>query len=79
MGTKAEIYRLICEVASEGRAVIFVSSYFQELLNMCDRIAVITRGHVVDVRAAEDWTESELLLAAMGGQLDDDADGESPS
>jgi ribose transport system ATP-binding protein len=66
VGTKAEIYRLIGEAAAEGRAVVFVSSYFRELLELCDRIAVLARGKLIDVRAASDWTEHELLLASMG-------------
>ncbi len=70
VGTKAEIYRLIGEAAAEGRAVIFVSSYFRELLELCDRIAVMARGRVVDVRDAKEWTEHELLLASMGGAQD---------
>lgn len=67
VGTKSEIYRLIGEVARQGKAVVFVSSYFQELLNLCDSIAVMSRGQVVDTRPAAEWTEQEMLLAAMGG------------
>lgn len=70
VGTKAEIYRLIGEVAASGKAIIFVSSYFQELLNMCDTIAVMARGRLVETRRAEEWDEHSLLLAAMGGELD---------
>ncbi len=66
VGTKAEIYRLIGQAAAEGRAVVFVSSYFRELLELCDRIAVITRGRIVDIRPTSDWTEHELLTASMG-------------
>jgi ribose transport system ATP-binding protein len=66
VGTKAEIYRLIGQAAADGRAVIFVSSYYRELLELCDRIAVMARGEVVEVRAAGDWTEHELLMASMG-------------
>ena len=65
VGTKAQIYRLIGEAAAEGKAVVFVSSYFQELLKLCDRIAVMYRGRIVDVRPASQWTEHELLLASM--------------
>lgn len=66
VGTKAEIYRLIGEAAAEGRAVVFVSSYFRELLELCDRIAVLARGRLIDIRDASDWTEHELLMASMG-------------
>jgi ribose transport system ATP-binding protein len=66
VGTKAEIYRLMGQAAAENRAVVFVSSYFRELLEMCDTIAVMARGRIVAVRPAAEWTEHELLLAAMG-------------
>jgi ribose transport system ATP-binding protein len=66
VGTKAEIYRLMGELAAEGRAVVFVSSYFRELLELCDRIAVVARGKIVDVRPSSRWTEHELLMASMG-------------
>lgn len=69
VGTKAEIYRLIGEAAADGCAILFVSSYFHELLNMCDRIAVMARGELVDVRDRDEWTEHEMLLAAMGGEI----------
>jgi ribose transport system ATP-binding protein len=69
VGTKAEIYRLMGQAAAENRAVLFVSSYFRELLEMCDTIAVMARGRIVAVRPASQWTEHELLLAAMGTSI----------
>lgn len=66
VGTKAEIYRLICQAAAQDRAVVFVSGYFRELLEVCDTIAVMARGVIVQTRPADQWTEHELLLAAMG-------------
>jgi len=66
VGTKAEIYRLIGELAAAGKAVIFVSSYFAELLSVCDRIAVMSRGQLQDLRPASEWNEETLLSSAMG-------------
>jgi ribose transport system ATP-binding protein len=66
VGTKAEIYRLMGHLAASGKAVIFVSSYFKELLAVCDRIAVMVRGRLREVRPAQDWTEESLLAAALG-------------
>jgi ribose transport system ATP-binding protein len=66
VGTKAEIYRLIGELAAAGKAVIFVSSYFAELLSVCDRVAVMSRGRLQDVREAGEWDEESVLSAAMG-------------
>ena len=66
VGTKAEIYRLMGQAAAEGRAILFISSYFTELLAVCDRIAVMSRGRLQDIRAARYWTEHSILQAAMG-------------
>jgi ribose transport system ATP-binding protein len=65
VGTKAEIYRLIGQLAAEGRSVIFVSSYCHELLAVCDRIAVMSRGRVAAVRDGNDWNEQSILAAAI--------------
>ncbi|MDG2382163.1 MAG: sugar ABC transporter ATP-binding protein [Pirellulaceae bacterium] len=65
VGTKSQIYRLIGEQAATGKAVIFVSSYLPELLAVCDRIAVMSRGEIKEIRAAEDWTEESALAVAV--------------
>lgn len=65
IGTKAEIYRLMGELASQGKAILFVSSYLPELLATCDRVAVMARGKLRDVRPASAWTEASALAAAM--------------
>lgn len=66
VGTKAEIYRLMGKLAAEGRTVIFVSSYLPELLAVCDRIGVMARGTLREVRNAEDWTDDSILECAIG-------------
>jgi ribose transport system ATP-binding protein len=65
VGTKSEIYRLMGQVAAQGKAVVFVSSYLPELLAVCDRIAVMSRGRVRDVRTTRDWTEESIMAAAI--------------
>ena len=66
VGSKAQIYELIAGRAREGRAVVLVSSYLPELFGMCDRIAVMRRGELVECRARADWTEPTLMAAAVG-------------
>ncbi len=66
VGSKAQIYDLIAKLAAEGRSVVMVSSYLPELFGMCDRIAVMSRGEVVETRATTDWTEQTLMAAAIG-------------
>lgn len=65
VGTKAEIYRLIGELAAAGKAVIFVSSYLPELLATCDRVGVMSRGRLREIRPANEWTEEAVLSCAI--------------
>lgn len=64
VGTKAEIYRTMGQLAAAGKAVLFVSSYLPELMAVCDRIGVMSRGKLREVRPAEAWTEHELVSVA---------------
>ncbi len=66
VGSKAQIYELMVQLAAKGRGVIMVSSYLPELFGLCDRIAVMRRGAVVECRATGDWTEQTLMSAAIG-------------
>lgn len=66
--SKAQIYELMGRLAADHKAVIFVSSYLPELLGVADRIAVFHRGQLVEVRPASDWTEAELMKAAVTGR-----------
>jgi ribose transport system ATP-binding protein len=67
VGSKAEIYRLIGELARAGKAVLLVSSYLPELLGVCDRIAVMHRGRLGPARAAAEWTEQAVMEEATRG------------
>src|SRR5262249_3726850 len=67
IATKADIYRLMGQLAAKGTAILFVSSYLPELLGVCDRIAVMTRGRLGAPRAVAEWTEERLLAAATVG------------
>jgi ribose transport system ATP-binding protein len=67
IGSKAEIYRLIGELAAQGKAILFVSSYLPELLGVCDRLAVMTRGRLSPIREIQEWTSEEVMAHATGG------------
>jgi len=67
VASKSEIYRLMGELAQRGKSILFVSSYLPELLGVCDRIAVMSRGRLSEARPAAEWTESSLLEAATAG------------
>ena len=66
VGTKAEIYRMMGELAAEGKTIVFVSSYLPELLAVCDRIGVMSRGELREVRDTVAWSEDDIMSAAIG-------------
>ncbi len=66
VASKAQIYELMGELAATGKSIIFVSSYLPELLGVCDTIAVMCRGRIVEVRPAREWTEHTIIAAAIG-------------
>jgi ribose transport system ATP-binding protein len=70
VASKAQIYRLIDDLAARGKAILVVSSQLPELLGMCDRISVMRRGVLGEARPASEWTEHALLQeAASSGAL----------
>ena len=66
VASKAALYRGIAAAADAGRAVLMVSSYVPELLGVCDRVAVMSRGRLSPARAAAEWTPESILEAAIG-------------
>ena len=66
IGAKAEILRLIRQLADEGKSIVIVSSEFEELLAVADRILVMRDGRCVAERAIHDTSEHDLLLLASG-------------
>jgi ribose transport system ATP-binding protein len=83
VASKAEIYKLLDELVwgpPEGaphlaghvprrKAILMVSSYFPELLALCDRIAVMSRGRLGVPRPASEWTEHSLLMEASAASV----------
>ena len=70
--SKAQIYEWIGELAREGKAVLFVSSYLPELLGICDRIAVFHRGGLVESRPTPEWDAPGLMAVATVGRAHSD-------
>jgi ribose transport system ATP-binding protein len=68
VGSKAEIYRLIGDLAARGKAVLFVSSYLPELLGVCDRLAVMVRGRLSAARPVAEWTPEAVMACATGSE-----------
>jgi ribose transport system ATP-binding protein len=66
VGSKAQIYKIIDQLACGGKAVLMVSSYLPELLGVCDRIAVMCRGVLHPARRVEETNEHQIMLQATG-------------
>jgi ribose transport system ATP-binding protein len=64
VGSKAEIYRLMGELAAQGKAILFVSSYLPELLGVCDRLAVMSQGRLSPIRQASQWSAEQVMMYA---------------
>jgi len=65
VGTKAEIYQLVCDFAKKGIGVIFISSELTEVINISDSIIVMQNGRITGQIPREDATEESILALAM--------------
>ena len=65
---KAEMFELIGKLAVEGRAIVLISSYLPELINMCDRILVLHEGRIAGELKREQFSEEALLALATGAK-----------
>lgn len=65
IGSKAQVYETIAACAEQNKAVLMVSSYLPELFGMCDRLAVMSRGRLSEVRPIDQWTPESVLAAAV--------------
>jgi ribose transport system ATP-binding protein len=66
VGSKAQIYEAVARAAAAGKGVLMVSSYLPELLGVCDRLAVMSRGRLGPARPVAEWTPKTVLEAAIG-------------
>ena len=77
IGAKTDILRLVRELSAAGMAVLVVSSEFEELLAVCERILVMRDGRCVAQRRQDETSEHELILLAGG--LTPQAPGSQPT
>ncbi|MDR3619103.1 MAG: sugar ABC transporter ATP-binding protein [Paludisphaera borealis] len=67
VAAKFAVYRLIDDLAERGKGIVIVSSEVEELMLVCDRIAVISAGRLVETFRRGEWTQENLLAAAFRG------------
>lgn len=73
VGAKFDIYGLLAELARQGKALVVVSSDLRELMLICDRIAVLSAGQLIETFEREHWAQDQLLAAAFAGYQNTDA------
>jgi inositol transport system ATP-binding protein len=66
VGAKYEIYKLMGDLAAEGRALVIVSSELPELIGMCDRIYVMCKGEIAGELARGEFTQEAIMRLATG-------------
>jgi L-arabinose transport system ATP-binding protein len=73
VGAKAEIYRLIAQLAANGIAILVISSELPELIGLSDRILVMAAGRIVGEVPRAEATEQRVLNLAMRENLSQEA------
>jgi ribose transport system ATP-binding protein len=66
VGAKQEIYKLMCELANNGIAIMMISSDMEELLGMADRIIVLSEGRLAGQVQREQFSQDTILDLASG-------------
>jgi ribose transport system ATP-binding protein len=66
VGAKAEIYRIMRELADEGVAILMISSDMEEVIGVSDRIAVMCRGAITGILERRDFSEQNVIALAVG-------------
>jgi inositol transport system ATP-binding protein len=66
VGAKAEIHKLMCKLAQEGKAIIMISSELPEILGMSDRVLVMHEGKVGGEFMRAEATQETIMRAATG-------------
>jgi rhamnose transport system ATP-binding protein len=73
IGTKAEVHRLLEELAATGVAILAISSELPEVLRLADRILVMREGRLVEEFAHADASEESIVAAATGQRAEEAA------
>jgi len=73
IAARRRIYRLFDSLAAAGKGIVIVSSDLEELLETCDRIAVMSAGRLVRMFDRGTWSEEAIMQAAFSGYLENQA------
>ena len=75
VGAKSEIYRLIDDLAKEGKAILLISSELGEVLSMSDRVVVMREGRITGEFGRGEANQEVVMTAATGGENRRASDG----
>ena len=67
VGAKFEIYKLMADMAAQGKVLVVVSSDLPELMLLCDRIAVMSAGSIIRTFGRDEATQDRIIAAAFSG------------
>ncbi|MDN5338769.1 MAG: ribose transport system ATP-binding protein [Thermotogaceae bacterium] len=65
VGSRYEIYKLIYEMASRGIGILIISSDLDEVLNICDRIIVMSEGRITGELDPKTASKKDILILAV--------------
>ncbi|MCX2730863.1 sugar ABC transporter ATP-binding protein [Saccharopolyspora sp. NFXS83] len=68
VGAKSEMFSQLDALAAQGKAVVLISSYLPELLNMCDRILVLREGRITGEVERAEFSEERVVALATGAK-----------
>ena len=68
VGAKAEVHRIISDLAQRGVAILLISSELPEILALSDRVLVMHEGRVKKVLARAEATQEAIMGAALAGE-----------
>jgi erythritol transport system ATP-binding protein len=69
VGAKGEIFNIMNDLAREGLAIIMVTSELKELLAICDRVIVLSKGKITGDFGKEEITEENIVNASTIGHM----------
>ena len=69
VGAKHEIYQMMNQLVSQGKAIIMISSELPEILGMSDRILVMHEGRLVGEVSREEATQEKIMAYASGSMV----------
>ncbi len=69
VGAKNEIYKLLNELADQGKAIIVISSELPEIIRVCNRVLVMCEGRITGEAVGEDINQNQIMQYAVNRNI----------